>query len=287
MDFLANLSWFPYSIGSMLLLAISIVFYKRPAQRGESVLATNFWMFVFFSLLSLVFFHNYFGLTNKTVLLLGALWGVSFAALASFQMYALHHIDTNSLFPVTSTLSLVASVGAALLLFGERFSSLQAAGVVLTILTVYLFLYKGGHLQYSKHILLVGLAVIFFSASNKIIQKFAVGGGDIHVFQIYMYLFGLLGTFLLLAVVERARLKSVISSGIRSGLYIAVPGFLGGYLSLIAFTKGPFALVVSIGAFYTVVISLIGWMFFKEQLTKRKVFLIGLAIVAVLLIRLG
>lgn len=287
MGTVSSFAWFPYSLGSIILFGISLAFYKRPSTNGENPRAVNFWQTAVGLVVTVLLFHSYLGSASGTALLWSAVWGVGFAILSLLQIYALHHVDTNSLFPITSTSALVVSVSSAILLFGDKISLVQGLGIFLTILTVYLFLYKGGHLLYSRQVLWIGAAIIFFSALNKITQKLAVDRVDIHLFQIYSSLFAFLFMAALLLYFEREKFSQVVRTGFKSGLFIGVPGILGGYLILVALSKGPFALITSLHSFYTIITALVAWMFFGEQLTKRKVFLIGLAIVAVLLIRLG
>ena len=68
---------------------------------------------------------------------------------------------------------------------------------------------------------------------------------------------------------------------------IGVFGFFGGYAFLTALTKGPFSLITSIHSLYIFITALASYLLFKERLTKKKIILLFLAIVAILLIRLG
>lgn len=92
-------AWFPYSLGSILFLSISMVFYKSPAMKGENPRVVNFYQTATGLALTLLFFHSYLSATDRITLLWSAAWGIGFAILALLQMYALYHVDTNSLFP--------------------------------------------------------------------------------------------------------------------------------------------------------------------------------------------
>ena len=112
-------------------------------MKGENPRVVNFYQTAVGLALTLLFFHSYISATDGATLLWSAAWGVGFAVLSLLQMYALHHVDTISLFPVTSPSSVVLSVAVALLFFGDKVSWLQGLGILLTVVTVYMFLYKG------------------------------------------------------------------------------------------------------------------------------------------------
>lgn len=284
---MTDLSWFPWSIGATITLGVMAALFKLPSHRGESAQGATFWSIFTMLLLSLLFFHNSIGTTTWVALFWSAVWGINYAILSATQMYALKHVDTNSLYPVTSTSALVLSVSWGLIFFSSQLSWVQLAGIILTIATIYLFLYKGKHVQYSPGILRVGASIIAFSTLGKLAQKIAVGYISTELFQIYTALFGAVFLLIVLFFFDKTNLISNLRGSWRSGVLIGIPAFLGGYLFLGALVRGPFAPITAIHSFYTIITALVAWIFFGEQLTKRKVFLIFLAIVAVLLIRLG
>jgi drug/metabolite transporter (DMT)-like permease len=172
--------------------------------------------------------------------------------------------------------------------FKDHLSWLQIIGMLLVITVVYLFSYKGKKLQYSNEILVIGLGIIFLSAFGKIIQKFATNNVDIHALQIYQYLSAALFSLILYSFIHRKEFKKhLFSHSFTSGLMIAVPSFLGGYMWLLALTKGPFSLAASIHSLYIIITAIVAYFAFKEKLTWEKMFLISLAVLAMILIRIG
>lgn len=283
-----NLTWFPFSIAATLLFGISMALYKLPAAKNQSRYAVSFWQLFIAFLLSLIAFYNFIPSTNLSTVLYGSVWGIAFSCLSLLQMKALKEVDTNMLYPVTTSLSLVASVLFGILIFKDHISWVQILGMVLVITVVYLFSYKGKKLQYSNEILVIGLGIVFLSAFGKIIQKFAANSVDIHALQVYQYLSAAFFSLILYTFVHRKEFKKhLFSHSITSGLMIAVPSFLGGYMWLLALTKGPFSLVTSIHSLYIIIVALVAYIAFKEKLTWKKMFLISLAVIATILIKIG
>lgn len=283
------ISWFPYSIAATLLLGLSMVFYKFPSAKNVNRYGVVFWSLLIGEMLSLFFFANYLTAQDTKILFWAILWGASFAALSLLQMYALNHVDTGTLFPITSTLSLVLTISFGFIFFSHNVRFLQITGIVSAIVAVFLFLYKKGKLEYSRHIIIIGLTITCLSAFNKIIQKIVADGFDIRAFQIYQYLFAAVFALLVYFVSQ----KSLKISGLFErkqlalGGLIGVLGFFGAYALLIALTKGPFALVFSVQSTYIFVVAVAGYFLFQEKFTYRKVVALILAVLAVVLIRIG
>lgn len=204
------------------------------------------------------------------------------------QMKALKDIDTNMLYPITTTLSLVVSVLFGISFFKDHISWTQLFGMALVVVVVFLFSYKGKKLQYSREILVIGLGVVVVSAFSKIIQKFATNAVDIHIFQIYQYLSASIFSLILYTFIHRKEFKRhIFSNSMWSGFMIGIPNFLGGYMILLALTKGPFSLVYSVHSLYITIVAIVAYFTFKEKLTWKKAFLISLAVIATILIRIG
>lgn len=285
---ISHLTWFPFSILATTLFGISTAFYKLPTAKNASRSAALFWTMATSLLLSVVFFYSYLHLTVSGMIWYSMAWGVSFSLLTFLQMWALQHVETNVLFPVTTTSSLVLSVLAGLLFFHDKLSILQSLGILLVVCVVFMFLYKGGHLGYSRIVLNVGVAIIVLSALNKIIQKVSADHFDIHAYQIWQFVFAALFSLALVLWQHRRDWPAqLFSKSIGIGGLISVASFFGGYSLFTALTRGPFSLITSVHSLYIIVTALVGWLLFKEELTKKKIGLILLAIIAILLIRFG
>lgn len=187
-----DLSWFPFSVAATLLFGISMAFYKLPSVKSQKRYAVSFWQLFFCFLLSVMFFLRDLINVDLDTVLYGFLWGASFFVLSVTQMKALKTIETNTLYPITTSMSLVATVLFGILFFKDVISLWQVLGILLVVTIVLLFSYAGGRLKFSKEIAWIGLTIISLSAFGKIIQKFAADNVDIHTLQIFQYLFAML-----------------------------------------------------------------------------------------------
>lgn len=283
-----TLSWFPFSIAATLLFGVAIAFYKLPSARGHNQFVATFWSLVIPAVLAFVFFYSYLPLTTSAMMGTALLWGITFTCIVLLQMYALGHVDTNVLFPITTTASLIITVLAGVFWFNEHTTLIQTLGIILAVLTIFLFLYKGGKFRYSRLLAAVGSGIIFISAFNKVLQKIVAENFDIRAFQIYQYLFAAAFSLLLYLILHRRDWRThIFSGGLGIGSLIGVFSFFGGYSLYIALTKGPFPLITSIHSLYILITALTAYFLFREQLTVKKVLLLLLAIVAVILIRIG
>lgn len=284
-----TLGWFPFSVASFVLLGTTIALYKIPTVKNQSKTATSFWMLFFSAILALIFFRGYLLLSTLNLILVGAVWGFGFAAISSLQMHALKHVEINTLFPATATLSLVLSVIIGVFFFQDTISLTQIIGVLIAAVSIYFFLYKGKHNKYSSSVLILGGAILFFSVFNKFVQKIAANNFDIHVFQIYQYIFAAIFALIFFTLLNHKSgwLRKLSLGPIKSGLTISIPSFFGGWAILLAFSKGPFSLVTSVHAMYIFVAALAGYLFFSEKLNARKLLSLALAVLAISLIKLG
>jgi uncharacterized membrane protein len=281
-------SWFSFSLLATILFGIMTALYKFPAVKGYNKFSVMVWSLALSTIASLVLFHKYLVNINTTALVSAGIWGITYTALTLLQMHALTHVDTGTLFPTTSTLSLALIVLVGITLFGDRLSFLQIAGLVLIMGAVYFFLYTKGKRQYTKYVLLIGMSIVVLSALNKIIQKVAVNAADIRGYQFYQFAFALIFSLIVLYYYHRKDFKEqLFSKAYKIGCCIGALGFAGGYLFLIALQKGSVSLVNSIHSLYVLVAAILGFVLFKEKLSLKKLALIGMCIVGVIFIRVG
>lgn len=283
-----ELSWFIFSLSATLLLGIAMALYKVPSFKNQSRHVTSLWVMIIPFLLSLIFFNQYLGLSSFGMIILALIWGISFSLLVTLQMYALKKADTNTLFPITSTTSLVVAVILGFLLFKEIISLLQFIGIILVVFVVYFYLYKKKKLQYSKEFLFAGLGIILFSVLNKVLLKIVANNYDIHAYQIFQYFWAAVFSFVIILYFHKKDFKKYFSkTSLLYGSLIGLFSFFGGYALLIALTKGPFTLIMVIHSLYILVTALTGALLFKEKLNKKIIILIILSIIALIIIRIG
>lgn len=283
------MDWFIYSITSMVLFSGMTALYKLPAYKDQSKLASTFWMMAFIFLLSLLTFNKLILNIDKETLFFAAIWGSAFASLTALQIYLLKNIEISTLFPINTITSMVFVVAFGLLVFMEKISLIQGLGIVTAILALYLFLFENRKIKYPKKTLGFGLGMISLSVFSKVIQKVAVDTvSDIKVLMVYQFLFASIFLLLVILIYHRKLWSNkIFSASSQSGLIIAIPAFLGNWAILSALAKGPFTLIYAIHSFYIFGGSIIGYLLFKEKLTRKKLALLALAVIAIILIRLG
>ncbi len=280
--------WFWLSILDVVILGVYMALLKVPSHKGLSRHAMLIWSFAIPAFLSLIAFFSYFPETDAKLLLLSFIWAFTFSSATAIQMYALQYIDTSALYPITTTSSLVLAVLVGLALFHTPISPLQWLGVLLVIATVFLFLYKKGKLQYTPHLLILALATLILSAANKIIVKFISTSYSVEAFQLYSYAIGLILVVVFHRLFHKRKASlSEMSATARWGIFLGLLSFAGGYMYYLAIDKGPFALVIPIHSLYILVTTCVAAYLFKEKISAKRLFLILLAILAIVLIRLG
>lgn len=282
------MTWFVFSLTATVLFGVAMAFYKFPSVKEYSRFATAFWVLFVSFILAVLFFYAHLPTTTDQMLFLALLWGVSFPSIMLLQMYALEHVDTTVLFPLTGTVSMALTVLLGIFVFDDVVSLLQTLGVVLAVIIVFLYSYKGGKPQFARLVVGVGSMIIFVSVFNKVLQKIVADSVNIFAFQIYQYVFASLVTLgILLFVHKRTALQELFSGSFKPGALIGIFSFFGGYSFYLALTEGPFSLITAIHSFYIFATALTAYLLFREEITTRRILLMALAIVAVLLIRLG
>lgn len=282
-------SWLPYSLGATLLLGISMAFYKSPAAKGHSRFATMTWFSFVCLILSVIFFYSFLPLTSLSVVGGAAVWGSAFILLSLLQMYALSHIGTGALFPITTTTALILTIIIGLIFFKDEVSSLQIVGMVIAVSSIYFYLRKKTAHADARLLVMVGTGIILLSTFNKIWQKLVAVAFDIHVFQIYQYLFALVTALIAAIVIHKKGAGAELKKwqNIRVGVLGGIFGFFGGYILFIALSRGPVSLINTIHSLYVLPTAIVASILFKEKLTKKTWLLITGTIVAIALIKLG
>lgn len=285
---ISNISWFVYSISATITFGIALSLYKVPAIKNVSKISASLWTVTVSFLLSCLFFYKYFALTNAKVILFSAIWGVQFTSIITLQMLALKKMETNTLFPLTTITSLIITLVFGILFFNQGLSTLQVLGMLGAVLIIIAYTAPKEKIRgFSLNALVIASGIVALSVIGKIVQKIAADQIDIHIMQIFQYAFAIVAALTLLFTFHKKDWKKQIHSGAKIGSFIGIFSFIGGYLLLIALTKGPFPLITTIHSSYIFITALLGFFIFKEKLNTRKVILILLALIAIALMRLG
>lgn len=266
--------------------------YKLPSTiKNVDANGLNVWSSFFFLVYAAIFFlpHTVFSL-NNTILTVALIQGIIFTLRTLLQMHGLKYAQTNALFPTTSTTALLVVIAVGILFYGDSLSQLQIVGVLLSIIVLFMFAFKGGKLTFSSiDAVKVWVGIVFLSAVGNLLNKVAADLGDIHTFQFFLYVFIFISSIAMLMIQKKGELKKVIHSkgAMLGGLGIGFFGFFGAWALIIALTTGPVSVAQTINSSYVIVTALMSSMFFGEVLTKKKVILILLGVIALGIIKIG
>lgn len=263
--------------------------YKVPSSKGHNKFAYSFLSLSVSALLSFVIFYKYIEVDYHAILF-GALWGAGFAFGTMLQMELLKKLDTNAIFPVTSISSHVLVVLIGISFFHDQLSILQITGIILTFIVVGFYNRVHKHITLQNGLLPIVITLVLSSTATKFIQKFGSITIEIRNFIFWQLLFASIAAFIILLIVKRKELGQKITVSkqiIWWAIALGVFNFIGTAEIVKALSTGPFSLVYTINSFYILIASVIAWKLFGEELTKRKIIFVLLAISTVILIGLG
>lgn len=291
--FISSMHWSNLMILSMVFLGMSMSLFKVPSiNKNVQPELLTVWMSIFFLVFGTILLINYSDLTHFTTLLVSVaiLQGFVFSIRSLLQLKALHYSATNTLFTVTSTLSLVVVIVFGLLFLGEKINTIQTLGLFLSLTALFFWSYKKGiTLSENKTSFLLFVGVIATSASGNLLNKLGASFGDIFGYQFVYYIAALLSA-VGLYYYKHKNIKSAVTEinkpTLLTAIGISITGFIGGLCLIQALVTGPVSIVQSINSQYILVTAFIGVIFFKEKLTKKKAILIFFILVAIVLLRL-
>jgi drug/metabolite transporter (DMT)-like permease len=281
--------WFPYAIIATVCLGISIGLYKLPSIKNHSVFFSAFYTNLWALLLVVILFSSHLKTTIGAISWYGFVWGIFFAANMILQKMILKKMETNAVFPVTSAISNVVTILIGFFVLSESVSLLQLLAIVIVLVCVFLFTRKKEDFPLTSETIVLCTGIILTSIISKYIQKAGAVHSEFSSMLFYQY-FGAAAFAILIGLfIERKNVRGALLNRrlIQNSGIIGLFTFLGGYFIVKALAVGPLSGVYSIQPAYTFVAALLGAWFFKENLTKRKVFLILLALIGVILIKIG
>lgn len=289
---LLYMHWLSYSIISTVLLGISISLYKIPSFKGYSSFLSTFWTNIFsafFVLIALAFFGQSYLLGLSSISWYAIVWGGFFAITMVLQKILLQNVETNSVYPVTSSIGSVVTVLIGLMVLSEHISLIQGFGIVIIMLSVFLFTRKSGSFPLDQKTVLLSFGIIVSSTASKYVQKLGAVNDSISHFIIWQYFGAALAGLLIAYIFERGKFKEITHLGKywKGSMLIGLFSVLGGWMILKALSLGPLSGVYAIHPAYTFIAGIFGFIFFKEKLTKKKVILALLSVVGIILLKIG
>lgn len=286
-----NQSWFLYALFATICFGVGGALMKMPAARQQNRFVMAFWSVGFPFLFSLLVFWRHLNTTTPRLLWIAVMWGFFFSVARILYIESYHYADTNVVTPMTSSMGILFTFANGLLLFHDHLSLLEFLGLVTAFSAVAVFAFENKGHQSLKKLAYVLIILSLCSVTYKIFQKMGVDSGDIYAFQIWQFLFAAVFLFMLFALRHKDEIKKwhvhLSGPGILSGCMMGFLSFAGGIAYNISLTRGSFTLVNILMAMYLPVTIFTSYLLFQEQFTRRKAMLLGLALLSIILIRLG
>ncbi len=281
-------SWFLNSIIAMAAFGGMQALYKVPAAKGYSKFVYSALGFSVASILSFIFFRDDISFDAHTMLF-GFLWGIGNALYVLLTMVILKRLDTSASFPITSLGSHVLVVIIGIFFFKDILSVVQITALIGTFLLIGFYNRANKHITLRNGLLPIASGIILLSTSIKFIQKSGAISSVTGDYIFWQLFFATLAALIILLLTKNSRSVERKIDG-RLILWSALCGtltFVGTVAMVNALSVGPFSLVYTINSFYILVSSIVAWKLFDEKLTRQKVLFILLAIVVLVLIKLG
>ena len=219
---------------------------------------------------------------------IGILWGILFSIGMVLQKTILKEVETNSLFPITSSVSNIVTIFLGVMLLHESVSMAQCLGMMLTITAVFLLSAEKGTVPLRGRLLFLMTCSIVISVLSKYVQKFGMDRNPVNTFMISEYLGASATGLVLFGVTKEARFSELFKFSYAKGaFFIGGFGFLAALAMLLALKHGTLSGVYGITPLYVVIVAFLGKIFFKEELTFKKILLILLSVTGIILIKLG
>ncbi len=281
-------SWFLYSIIALTTFGGMQALYKVPAAKGYNKFTYSALGFTMAAILSFIFFRGVISFNSHTMLF-GLLWGVGNALYVLLTMTILKKLDTSESFPITSLSSHVLVVTIGIFFFNDVLSAVQIFALIGTFLLIGFYNHTKKHITLSNGLIPLATGIVLISTSIKFIQKSGAISSVTGDYIFWQLFFAMLASLFILFITKNNQPigRKIDRKLVLWSALIGTLTFVGTVAMVNALSIGPFSLVYTINSFYILVSSIVAWKFFGEKLTRQKVLFILLAIVVLVLIRLG
>ena len=281
-------SWFLNAILAMFAFGGMQALFKVPAAKGYNKFVYSVLSFTVASILSFVFFKDYISFDAHTILF-GLLWGIGNALYVLLTMVILKRLDTSESFPITSLGSHILVVIIGIFFFNDILSVLQVTALIGTFLLIGFYNHTNKHITLNNGLIPIATGIILLSTFIKFIQKSGSISGVTGDYIFWQLFFATVASVFILLIAKNNRLveRKIDGKLILWSTLVGTLTFIGTVAMVKALSVGPFSLVYTINSFYILVSSIVAWRLFGEKLTRQKVLFILVAIVALVLIKIG
>ena len=293
--------WILYATLAMIAGGISMAFLKVPSIFNINTRVYSFLISVISFILGLTLFHDSIFIDYSTMLY-AALCAIFLILTFQKQMEVFKKVDVSTILPFTSLSSHVLVIILGIFFFHDHISVIQSIAIISGIL--FLIQYKNIHLNthFNGAMIYMVSSIVLFSTANKFTQKYGAIKVDVYNFTFWLVFFMMIASLFLIIIYERTNFlkKYSLISFIKSNILIfnnkkillytlcaGICSFVANVYLTKALATGPFSLVYTINSLYLLITSFVAWKLFNEKQTGNKILYICIAIVIILLIKLG
>jgi drug/metabolite transporter (DMT)-like permease len=192
---------------------------------------------------------------------------------------------------VASKMSIVIPILSGVLLFQEVLNSIKIGGIILALIAVYFTSKKEkGEIQASGNLLYPALVFVgagTIDASLKYLQSHFVPENEVGIFSTLTFLCAFLVGLCIISFQILVNKTKIYGRNILGGIVLGIPNFFSLYylikmLEAKAFQSATLFTIHNIAI--VILTSIVGVLFFKENLNKRNIFGILLALLAIFLV---
>jgi drug/metabolite transporter (DMT)-like permease len=284
--------WYMFSIVALIFMGTQRFLYKVSAERKCPTAWTTFSFMTTVAALSVaVFFLRGESISNAKMLwLTAALNSGSFLVGTMTHIEALKHIPASVVYPVIR-LNMVIVVIFSLFYFHDRLSVYQGMGIALAIAVILILTRdlddkKKGYGNVRKGLILVAISVVSGSVAS-ISSKLAALYANKVAFMALSYFMGACFSLGLASRLNRSDEKGHHKEALTIGFLMGLINFVGFYAFLKALSAGPLSIIISIVGMHFVIAVILSALIYKERMAFLRVLGTLLAVVSILLLRMG
>ncbi len=282
------------SILSALFWGFENFLYKVSAQKGYSSTKITTIFGVTVTILSLFLFlisHEKI-IDIYFLLFIAFLNAVTFFSSIITRFEALKRIGLNIFYPINRTGTLFLMVIISYLFLNQHLTTLQIVGLLITVLAIYLLtINKEKNIkQYFKIGLILTFASTLFAALGNFTLEFVKGTFS---FTFLSYGLGFIFSYLLgkFKRMNKEQNKIIVKNNEFINIYslgtlIGILNFTGLVFFINALKTGSFSIVGAVSNFSLLITLSLGFIFYKEKMTKNQIFGMMLSIIALIIFKL-
>ena len=283
------LDWYGYALISLVCYGVQGFLYKVSAERRYDTIRVMFAFMTTVTVFSVIMFFLAGEKIDPVVpfLIISVLNAVFFFIATVASIETLKYVPANVFYPVMRS-GVVVVILFSFIYFHERPSAIQGAGIVLSLLVIFVLSGKREREMIPKtnfrKVLLLILTVFIFGTAVTIVIKFASDLKAQYAFIALSY-----GINIVLSLVVKDRFKGKDKTGSKRsplviGAAIGTVNFLGFVMLLRAFAMGPLSITAPLIGMAFVISIILSFFFYKEKVTAARVVGILLAVGATVLL---